>query len=737
MTTNVSPGVYSRELDLSLYAETVSQTVLGVVGPFAKGPFTRTLVSNTSRLQELFGNPIDSSVSASAAQAWFAAREYLKRGNQLYIARVEAAANPAENSEMSLQGSSDDSMITGSDGATSVPATRTLTSAGSNFTTAGVIVGDVVEVSGGADAGFYVITNVATTVLTVDRDWPTGSLSSQSFTVWAAKKEAGTDGATGTVSSRTLTSAGSTFVTNGVAVGDLLQIADSGDPEDNGVYSITAVTATTVTVDRDWPTGSLTGLTFTIYGPSSSGSDGSTAVAGQLSSASAQFAAHGVKAGDILRINDTVDTANNGFYLITASTATTVTVGTGTWPGGSLTGLTYEVLPGSIRFTTATKGTWAKGYRIKAIQNANDPLNFNLEIRNVDGSLQLEQVFNLDRSNVVSTLASNSTFLTATVVTSRGEPATGKTFTLAGGDDGYTGLAASDYIGTTGGLKVFKNTEEAPLDILAVPGVTIQSVQDEMIEICQSRGDAVALIDIPDSPTVSTPAEALQFVNGTLSGGRTTSLNNNYAAVYWPWIQVYDEFKDANIWTAPSGHVAAVYANNDNRQAPWFAPAGLKRGNVVGAQQLRYSPDQDERDALYGPGAVVNPIVNFTGQGIYVFGQKTTQRATTALNRVNVRRMAAYLKKTLAPPVRTLVFDPNDAVLEREFIQVADPVLQDVQARRGLNQYRINNATTDTNRSNLEAVFQLFVEPTTAAETIGIVVVITPQGASFDDLIVT
>jgi phage tail sheath protein FI len=307
---------------------------------------------------------------------------------------------------------------------------------------------------------------------------------------------------------------------------------------------------------------------------------------------------------------------------------------------------------------------------------------------------------------------------------------------VTGGDDGYTGVVDGDYIGNRvegTGLYSFWNPEEVDINLLICPGVSSQNVQDFLIQVCETRGDCMTILDPPDWATIDSVQDILDFTNGTLS--RTTSLNSSYAAIYWTWQQVYDEFHDENVWTAPSGHLAGVYTYNDNVSAEWFAPAGLKRGKVSGSRDVRYSPDQDDRDALYGPGAVVNPIVNFVGDGITVFGQKTTQRATTALNRVNVRRALLYLKKIIATSSRYLVFDPNDDILFREFKQLVEPVFDDIVARRGLVEYLIVNATTDSDRANNKAVFKMFVKPQTTAEIIELQFVLTPQGADFQELL--
>ena len=750
----VSAGVYNVEQDLSLYAETVSATIFGIVGVFNKGPLdTETDVSSIERLESLFGRPIDPTSDSSLPQAWYAAREYLRKGNQLKVVRVDSAATPAQYAAISLPGGSDDDLGTAADGATSVPATRTLTSAGSGFVAAGVQIGDYVELHDAVDTGdngFYQLTAVAATVLTVDRDWPTGSLTNLSFTVWAGKKEGGVDGATSVPATRTLTSAGSTFTTNGVAAGDIVLVNDTGDTGDNGVFVVESVTSETVLkVTRDWPEGSLSGLTFTVYskiGPDAA--DGDTTVAGTFTSASAKFSSHGVKAGDILYVKDAVDTGANGYYPITAvASETALTVGyNGTWPA-SLTNLDYEIWPGSIQLLAQSKGTWITGDVVKVSRNASDKTNVDIKIYDSSEVYLRETIYNVDRTNA-TTADDVSEYFTASVISNRTEPAAGTwriataspirpVLDFSGGDDGTTGLVDADFIGVTGssptGLQALLNPEKTLLSIIAIPGQTSEDIGNALVTFAEARADVMCLPDPPDSPTVSDPQDILDWHNGTL--GRTTALNTSYGALSWSWQQIYDEYNDADVWAAPSGFTAAVFAENDNKAAAWYAPAGFKRGKVSSSKALRYSPDQGERDSLASGTARVNPFVNFVGYGIHLFGQTTLLRTTSALNRVNVRRMLIEVEKTIAASTRALIFDPNDDLLFREFKALSDPALEYISSRRGIEEFLTVNATTDTDKDNKTARFKTFIKPVNAAEIIILEYALTSQGADFTELV--
>lgn len=736
-----SAGVYSKEIDLSLYTETPSSTIFGVVHTFNKGPIgTPTLVKNTPSLVDLFGIPIDPSSDNTHAQGWFACREYLRRGNQLYVTRVESAATPAEYAAQSLPGGSDQSMATGADGSTSIPATRELESLGSTFLTSGVEAGiDILEVHDGtADDGFYLITNATETVLTVDRDWPAGSLATLDFTVWSSKAYSADTGATGVSSGRSLTLTGGKF-SYVVSAGDILKIHDTGSTDDNGVYVISSVESDTeVLVDRDWPRGELTGLTFTIYTALVKGTAGSTSADETFQDLTLDFVKHDVQAGDILVINDLVDTGNNGTYHIDSVAANALTVNEVEWADGVLTGLSYEVWPGSITFQGLTKGTWIKGAKIRALRNASFPDNFNFEVKS-SADITLETIYNVDRDNIESEMTASSAYFSATVRSNRTEPAVNKQMTVSGGDDGTTGLVDADFMGnalTETGIYSFKNSEKIQIDIIAVPGKSSQNIQDALITLAETRQDCIAIVDPPDWDTVDSVQDILDFHNGTLI--RTTALNSSYAALYWTWQQVYDEYHDVDVWTAPSGHVAAVYANNDNVQAPWYAPAGLNRAKVIGSKDTRYSPDKDDRDALYGSGANVNPISNFVGEGIYIYGQKTLQRANTALNRVNVRRMLLSVEKSILTACRRLPFEPNDEVLQRQFKRLVDPALKNVLTKRGISEYLVvcdSSTTTPTEIEQYKMVGRIFIKPTLAAEQIEVQFVITSQSANFVELI--
>jgi phage tail sheath protein FI len=313
---------------------------------------------------------------------------------------------------------------------------------------------------------------------------------------------------------------------------------------------------------------------------------------------------------------------------------------------------------------------------------------------------------------------------------------------MAGGLDGAP-ADVSDYVGAAGtppsvpatGLQIFRNVELIDVNMIAVSDVQDRDIISEMVSICESRADCMCLIDVPQNKSVQ---EAVAWANG-LGGGPvdpTAAINSSYAAIFYPWIQVYDGYSNSDVWVPPSGHIAGVIANTDYVANPWSAPAGLQRAILQDALDVEHSANQGERDYMYSNGNVVNPVVNFPGQGIVVWGQRTSQRQTTALDRINVRRLVLYLRKAIATAVRPLVFEPNDSDTWAQFRNLLEPICQDVMSRRGLYDFRVicdesTNTSAVINRNELRG--KVLIKPTKTAEMITVDFVILNNEAQFSE----
>ena len=212
------------------------------------------------------------------------------------------------------------------------------------------------------------------------------------------------------------------------------------------------------------------------------------------------------------------------------------------------------------------------------------------------------------------------------------------------------------------------------------------------------------------------------------------SLDTNYVATYFPWVKIEDPAGQGQVWVPPSVVIPGVIAFTDSVAHEWFAPAGLNRGGIDSAVQAYRKLTQGNRDDLYESN--VNPIATFPGQGVTVFGQKTTQKKASALDRVNVRRLLINLKKFVANSSRGLVFEQNTTDLRNQFLNTVQPYMEQVQANQGLNAFRVvmddsNNTPETIDRNQL--VGQIFIQPTKTAEFIVLDFVVQPTGAAFPE----
>jgi hypothetical protein len=281
------------------------------------------------------------------------------------------------------------------------------------------------------------------------------------------------------------------------------------------------------------------------------------------------------------------------------------------------------------------------------------------------------------------------------------------------------------------GLYAFQNVQNYDINLLATPGFSSGSVIAAGLQICEARGDVLYLID---SPFGLRPQEVADWHNGLLTSDQEGTINSSYGALYWSWVKIFDQFNAIEVWVPPSGHVAAIYSRTARDAEQWYAPAGLSRGRMLTALDVEYSSTQGETDLLYGSGNAVNPIVKYPNSGVVVWGQRTLQRTSSALDRVNVRMLLIYLKKSMINLLRSYIFEPNDKVLWTQVAATLTPFLADIQARRGLNAFKVvcdatNNTAERIDRNELWV--SVFIQPTKAVEFVALNIAVLRTGSSF------
>jgi hypothetical protein len=296
----------------------------------------------------------------------------------------------------------------------------------------------------------------------------------------------------------------------------------------------------------------------------------------------------------------------------------------------------------------------------------------------------------------------------------------------AGNSQGFD-LSTSTSNGSVAYLKAINsvsNPDDFDINLVVAPGIVRYHhsyVFDKIIDMVESREDAFFIGD------VTGPAEGQD-----LAVEQAQSIDSNYVGTYYPWMKTIDRNTNKLTAVPPSVLMPGIYAANDAVAAEWFAPAGLNRGGIIGAVSVLDRLTHSERDFLYENK--VNPIASFPGEGIVAFGQKTLQDKASALDRINVRRLLIKVKKYIASTSRYLVFEQNTATTRNKFLNTVNPYLDAIQQRQGLYAFRVvmdeSNNTPDVIDRNILAG-QIYLQPTKTAEFIVLDFNILPTGASF------
>lgn len=222
---------------------------------------------------------------------------------------------------------------------------------------------------------------------------------------------------------------------------------------------------------------------------------------------------------------------------------------------------------------------------------------------------------------------------------------------LAGGSDGgKKGITDDVFMGVDGGpgkrtgLASFK--EISNVSIMAIPGVTSPAVQLSLVTHCTTTGASFAVLDIPQQ--LIKPQDVLSH---------REKIDSDYAAMYHPWIQIYDALNKKPAYIPPSGAMCGIYARSDIERGVHKAPANEVVYNCIGLSCLYNKPEQD----ILNP-AGVNLIRALPGQGIRVWGARTCS-SNSLWKYVNVRRLFIYLEESIKADTNWVVFEPNDEML--------------------------------------------------------------------------
>ncbi|HHZ97521.1 MAG TPA: hypothetical protein EYN67_18715 [Flavobacteriales bacterium] len=308
-----------------------------------------------------------------------------------------------------------------------------------------------------------------------------------------------------------------------------------------------------------------------------------------------------------------------------------------------------------------------------------------------------------------------------------------------------TDTTSYEYYSIKRAIDMCADPEVVQYDLMTMPGLRHEGLTSHMINVCENRGDAMAIIDLGDAYTPRTESTDKAEnrganVDSTVSNLQNRALNSSYGACYYPWVQIRDTMTGQSVWAPPSIIALGAMSYGQKTQELWFAPAGFTRGGLtegrggVPVSAVSHRLTSKERDKLYE--ANINPIAQFPNEGIVIFGQKTLQVTPSALDRINVRRLMIYVKREIAKMASGLLFDQNVTSTWNKFLSKVNPFLGSVKARLGLMDFKVILDTTTTTPDLIDRNImyaKIYLKPAKAIEFIAIDFVITDSGAAFED----
>lgn len=291
----------------------------------------------------------------------------------------------------------------------------------------------------------------------------------------------------------------------------------------------------------------------------------------------------------------------------------------------------------------------------------------------------------------------------------------------------------SDYYAYLAGIRQFMNPEAVDINVFATPGIDyvnntlLSSEALTMIE--EDRGDALYIMTTPDKPFGNGDND-MYYPDEVVENLFDTEIDSSYAATYYPWVKYYDNDNKVYINLPATKDVVRSLAYTDNTSYPWFAPAGIIRGGVE-CERAHFITKLEDEDTLYD--GMINPIKTFATDGVKIWGQKTMYGEDTPLNRINVRRLMLRVKKLITGACRRLIFEQNDATVKAQFEGLVKPILDDIKAKRGIYDYRLEVQDSPEARDRMELPAVIYIKPTKALEYIDLTFVIMPESAKFDE----
>ena len=317
--------------------------------------------------------------------------------------------------------------------------------------------------------------------------------------------------------------------------------------------------------------------------------------------------------------------------------------------------------------------------------------------------------------------------------------ATGQNFSATQNTWSFASGVTSSSIGTDDimrGYDNFNDKDNIEIDFLISPesvsDATATTVVNDLVSIATARKDCVVTASPSRAAVVTTGTNAAVLAcNSTYTKSSYLIHDNNY-------IKIFDKYNDKYIKIPANSSTAGLMAATDLVAAPWYSPAGARRGRYLGITDIIVSPTKVERDALYKVG--INPIANIPGEGVMLFGDKTNESRPSAFDRINVRRLFLAVERAISIAGRNVMFEFNDEFTRAEFVNIVEPFLREIQGRRGITDFRVvcdatNNTQAVVDRN--EFIASIFIKPARSINYVTLNFVAVRTGVDFEEVVGT
>ena len=737
MSFLVSPGVHVREIDLTNVVPAVATSIGAIAGAFEKGPVgSVTTITSEEQLVQTFGKP---QTTSNQFETFFSATNFLQYADNLKVVRAESAIlNAGANSGILIR---DDDHYEASfqDGSGSHGewAARTAGTHGN---------GIGVDICGSARAfkqplGSLNLLNGAGAVgdlsITVDNQDATDATIAigDIISFQTASAVVATVAGAITVATKNLVVDGNSGT---IVVGD--RVLGAGISDGDAVVKVATITdQQNLVLDKAIIVANDIPLVFSKDT--------------QVESKGEEYEVTAVS-GEVLTIRLLDDPAGGGLQTIIPDNSLI----TRRWRFSDL----FDEAPGTSAWSLANARGEQDEIHVAVYDTVGDITGFAVGVKGQRTSAVIERFANMSKNpNGKTSQGSNnyysdvifaqSLFIYWTDHLAAGsnwgtDIASGTDYTLVSGIDVSTLTGGTDDYATTNGeitLAYDKFGDTESLDINLVIGGSSSIAADTadnmdthvtmITALCELRRDCVGFVSPYRSATVGIASSLTATKNVVDAFDLCPS--SSYMVFDSGYKYMYDKYSDVYRFVPLNGDIAGLCAFTDSIADSFFSPAGFNRGNVRGAVKLSFNPTKAERDQLYKKR--VNPVTNFPGQGVVLFGDKTALAKPSAFDRINVRRLFLLLEKAIATAAKFQLFEFNDEFTRAQFRNLVEPFLRDIQGRRGITDFSLK--CDDTNNTGEvidrnEFIADIYIKPARAINFITLNFIAVRTGVAFSEV---